>query len=161
MLNFLLFNACHYHAEPSKSWLVVKESSFDNAVEIFKDTSVNITRREKTSWWGHRSNGLSQGICGRVSQILGCKALASVASFESKAAYSAFTTCIHHRYTYFMRTIPGINEFLQPLEKVIWHKLMPALPKGQSCSDNDGILLSLPVRLSGLGIIDLSKIVDE
>ena len=89
------------------------------------------------------------------------EALASVASFEPQAAYSAFTTCIRHRYTYFMRTIPGIDEFLQPLENVIRHKLIPALTEGRSCSDDDRILLSLPVRLGGLGIIDPSKIADE
>ena len=36
-----------YDAEPSKSWLVVKESDYDEAVEVFKDTDVNITKRGK------------------------------------------------------------------------------------------------------------------
>ena len=58
------------------------------------------------------------------------KALASVASLEPQRAYSAFTTCIRHRYTYFMRTIPGIDEFLQRLENAIQHKLISALTEG-------------------------------
>ena len=35
-------------AEPFKSWLIVKESMYDEAVEIFSDTSVNITK------WGKK-----------------------------------------------------------------------------------------------------------
>ena len=48
-----------------------------------------------------------------VAQI---DALSTVASFEPQAAYTAYTTCIRHRYTYFMRTIPNIGELLRPLE---------------------------------------------
>ena len=89
------------------------------------------------------------------------EALASVASFEPQATYSAFATCIRHRYTYLMRTIPCIDDFLQPLGDAIRHKLIPALTEGRSCSDDDRILLTLPVRLGGIGFIDPSKIADE
>ena len=47
---------------------------------------------------------------------------------------------------------------MKPLENAIRHKLLPALTEGRSCSDDDRALLSLPVRLGGLGIIDPSKI---
>ena len=36
-----------YDAEPSKSWLVVKDSLYDEAVEIFRDTAVKIAKRGK------------------------------------------------------------------------------------------------------------------
>ena len=89
------------------------------------------------------------------------EALSSVASFEPHAAYTAFTNCIRHKYTYFMRTIPDIGELLKPLENVIRLKLLPALTEGRACSDDERTLLSLPVRLGGLGIIDPSKISDD
>ena len=153
-----------YHAEPSKSWLVVKESLYDDAVEIFKDTSVNITKRGKKhlgaaiGQMDFRKEFMDGLVKDWVAEI---EALASVASFEPQATYSAFATCIRHRYTYLMRTIPCIDDFLQPLGDAIRHKLIPALTEGRSCSDDDRILLSLPVRLGGLGIIDPSKIADE
>ena len=53
-----------------------------------------------------------------------------------------------------MRTIPDIGELLQPLEHAIRHKFIPVLTEGRSCSDDERILLSLPVRLGGLGIIN-------
>ena len=60
-----------------------------------------------------------------------------------------------------MRTIPNIGELLRPLENAIRHKLLPALTEGRSCSDDDRTLLSLPVRLGGLGIINPSEISED
>ena len=60
-----------------------------------------------------------------------------------------------------MRKIPDIGELLKPLENVIRLKLLPALTEGRACSDDERTLLSLPVRLGGLGIIDPSKISDD
>ena len=36
-----------YDAEPSKSWLVGKDSLYDEALEIFKDTAVKVTKKGK------------------------------------------------------------------------------------------------------------------
>ena len=57
--------------------------------------------------------------------------------------------------------MPGISELLKPLEHAIRHKLIPALTEGRCCSDDERALLSLPVRLGGLGIINPIKISDE
>ena len=76
-------------------------------------------------------------------------------------AYTAFTQVVRHRYTYFMRTIPGISDLLKPLENVIRLKLIPAITEGRLCSDDDRTLLSLPVRLGGMGIIIPTQISDE
>ena len=50
-----------YDAEPSKSWLVVKESEYDEAVKVFKDTDVKITK-QKTPSCLCRSNRVPKGI---------------------------------------------------------------------------------------------------
>ena len=60
-----------------------------------------------------------------------------------------------------MRTIPDISELLKPLEDAIRHKLIPALTEGRSLSDDERALISLPVRLGGLGIINPTQISDE
>ena len=41
------------------------------------------------------------------------------------------------------------------------HKLIPAITEGRLCSDDDRTLLSLPVRLGGMGIIIPTQIADE
>ena len=86
-----------YDAEPSKSWLVVKESLYDEAVEIFKGTSVNITKSGKkhlgaaTGQMDFRQQFVNGIVKDWVAEI---EALSSVASFEPHAAYTAFTNCI-------------------------------------------------------------------
>ena len=97
-----------YDAEPSKSWLVVKESEYDEAVEVFKDTDVNITKRGKKHLGAvvgqieYRKEFLADLVENWVREI---DALSSIASHEPQSAYTAFTMSIRHRYTYFMRTI--------------------------------------------------------
>ena len=51
-----------------------------------------------------------------------------------------------------MHTIPSLEEFLKQLEDAIRFNFIPATTGGNLCSDNDGILLSLPVRFGRLAI---------
>ena len=59
-----------------------------------------------------------------------------------------------------MRTIPVISSLLQPLEKAIREELIPALTEGRMVSDDERLLLSLPPRLGGMGLINPSKMSD-
>ena len=59
-----------------------------------------------------------------------------------------------------MRTIPNIEHLLQPIEDIIRHKFIPAICENRMCSDDDRLLLSLPVRLGGLGITNIVSISD-
>ena len=51
-----------------------------------------------------------------------------------------------------MRTIPGISQFLYPLEETVRSKFIPAISGGHLCSNNERQLLSLPTRYGGLAI---------
>ena len=44
------------------------------------------------------------------------KTLAMIAETEPQAAYSAFVGGFEGKLTYFMRTIPELDEFLKPIE---------------------------------------------
>ena len=44
-----------------------------------------------------------------------------------QAAYAAFTHGVRHKITYFMRTIEGQDQYLQPLDMLIDEKFIPAL----------------------------------
>ncbi len=57
-----------------------------------------------------------------------------------------------------MRTIPDIEDLLQPLENAIQLHLIPALTGRPPCSTIERKLLALPVRLGGLGLRDPSTI---
>ena len=153
-----------YDAEPTKSWLIVKEDRFEAAVEIFNGSGVNITTR------GKKHLGAVIGQLHYKEKFVGdllekwttqIKVLAEIATFEPQMAYTAFTTCIRHRYTYYMRSIPDISELLKPLENEIRLRLIPALLEGRMCNDDERQLLSLPIRLGGMGIINVCDVSDN
>ena len=73
-----------------------------------------------------------------VKQI---ETLSKIAAFEPHTAYAGFTSCLRHRYTYYMRTIPNISHLLNPLENAIRNKLLPALLEGRFVNDNERKLL--------------------
>ena len=58
-----------------------------------------------------------------------------------------------------MRTLPGIENLLQPLESAISDVLIPALIK-RNCSEAERDLVALPVRMGGLGLINQSGSAD-
>ena len=87
--------------------------------------------------------------------------MSEIALSEPHAAYTAFTSCIRHKYTHYLRTIPAISSLLEPLESAIMNFLIPALTNGRSVTSDERILLSLPARLGGMGIISPSVIADQ
>ena len=53
--------------------------------------------------------------------------LSLVSKIHSQTAYSAFTSRCKHKFTFFMRTLENIENFMLLLDRFIKHKLMPAL----------------------------------
>ena len=80
---------------------------------------------------------------------------------DPHSAYIAYTKGLQHKFSYTMRTIPGAGELLNPLEDTILHQLIPAITEHQNCSSTERQLLSLPVRLGGLGITNPSEEADQ
>ena len=60
-----------------------------------------------------------------------------------------------------MRTIPDIDDLLEPLENAIHQHLIPALTGCPPCSAIERDLLVLPVHLGGLGLHDPSSLSSE
>ena len=152
-----------YNAEPTKSWLIVKEEQLQEAKNIFNGVGVNITTRGKKHLGAvigetdYKVEFVENIVQKWVDQVT---VLSQIATFEPQAAYTAFVTCLRHRYTFYMRTISDISTILRPLEQAIKHKLIPALTEGRQCTSDERLLLSLPVRLGGMGLINPCKISD-
>ena len=85
--------------------------------------------------------------------------LAEFARSQPQASYAAFTFGLRHQWTYFMRTLPDIENLLQPLERAISDVLMPSLI-GSNCSKAERDLVALPERMGGLGLINPSDSTD-
>ena len=58
------------------------------------------------------------------------------------------------KWTYLARTIPDIEDLLQPLEDAIRQQFLPSLTGQVTFGD---ALMALPVRLGGLGVINPSR----
>ena len=117
----------------------------EEAKNQFKDSGVSITPEGKIHLGA--AVGTTQFIPAYVEQkvaewVKEVERLLSIAITQPHAAYAAFTHGLKHKWTYLTRTIPNINDQLQPLEDVIRHKFLPSLT-GQ-----------IPVRHGGLGIIN-------
>ena len=81
--------------------------------------------------------------------------LAEFALSQPQACYVVYTFGLKHRWTYFLRTLPDIQDLLEPLENAISHMLIPAIAERKS-NQLDRNFLALPVRLGGLGLGNLS-----
>ena len=74
---------------------------------------------------------------------------------QPQACYVVYTFGLKHRWTYFLRTLPDIQDLLEQLENAISHMLIPAIAERKS-NQLDRNFLALPVRLGGLGLGNLS-----
>ena len=107
-----------YYPNSKKCWLVVKPEKESSAKEMFAGTCINITTE------GLKYLGAAQGSRSYLEQYEGGKVedwmgevtrLAEFARSQPQASYAAFTFRLRHRWTYFMRTLPDIENPLQPL----------------------------------------------
>ena len=83
--------------------------------------------------------------------------LSKYAKTQPHAVYSAFCHGKVHKFTYFLRTILGMQEYIKPLDDSIANEFTPKLLQTIS-TDQDRVLYSLPVKHGGLGIPILSEI---
>ena len=87
----------------------------------------------------------------------GNKYICEFVKTQPHAAYSAFFHGEVHKFTYFLRTIPGMQEYIKPLDDLIINEFIPTLLQA-IITDQDRVLYSLPVKHGGLGIPILSEI---
>ena len=72
--------------------------------------------------------------------------LSLIAKTHPQAAYSAFTSGYKHKFTFFMRTIENVENFMLPLDKVIKQKLRPALFNDFQISEELRSLTAFPCK---------------
>ena len=82
-----------------------------------------------------------------ISQIV---RLAEFAQSHPQASYVAYTFGLRHRWKYYLRTLPNIEDLLEPLERAISDALIPSMVD-HKCTQIERDIPSLPVRLGGLG----------
>ena len=112
-----------YFPNPSKTCLVVKESFYDAAVELFQDSGISITVDGKRHLGG--ALGSPSFVASFVKERVSTWAkeldlLSDISITHPHAAYSAFTHGFIGKWNYLMRCIPNIQTFLAPLETILY-----------------------------------------
>ena len=149
-----------YFPKASKSWLVVKPQLLDRATEIFEGTNVKITTEGQKYLGGFigTESGKNEYIQDKIeSWVKQLETLSIIAQYEPQAAYSAFVSGFKHRFTYHTRTLENIQPLLAQVDHIIDTKFIPAITEGRVLSTMERKLISLPVRLGGLGIPIISE----
>ena len=134
------------------------------AAKIFDGTNINITcegKRHLGAAIGTREfhqEYAEKKISKWCSEV---ERLAEFAKTQPQAAYAAFIHGEMHRFTYFLRTIPNMSGYLQPLDDVIENKFLPAILGSTSITATERNLYSLPIKSGGLGIPILQDKADQ
>ena len=143
-----------YFPNAKKCWIIAKPDKQALVSEAFKDTVINVTvegQKHLGAVVGSR-DFLESYVSEKVDNWVGEVAqLAEFAKAQPQASYAAYTFGLKHRWTYFIRTLPDIQDLLEPLEEAIAQVLIPAIVE-RKFSQLDREVLALPVRLGGLGM---------
>ncbi|KAG0710229.1 hypothetical protein GWK47_023244 [Chionoecetes opilio] len=153
-----------YTPKATKSVLIVKPEHYDNGVELFNGSGVIVTKD------GQRHLGAVIGTEEFKEKYVGEKVsewvkevdvLSDMAKPDPHTAYSVFTHGLQHRWSFIKCTISGISPLLRPLENSIRNTFLPALLRSHTMGDDERALMTLPPRLSGMGITSPEKLADE
>ena len=63
-----------------------------------------------------------------------------------------------HKFTFLLRTVPDIVDYLLPIEETLGSHFIPAITGCHTCSDAEKALLALPVKFGGLGLQNLCEV---
>ncbi len=143
-----------YYPKDEKCWLIAKPEKEEIIRATFKETEINITNE------GKKHLGAAVGTRSYLTEYVNEKVeewveeiikLADFAITQPQASYAVYTFGLKHRWTYFLQTLPNIQDLLQPLEDSISNYLLPALVD-HNCTPLERDILALPVKKGGIGV---------
>ena len=143
-----------YFPKDEKCWIIVKPEKEESVREVFHGTDINITvhgQKHLGAALGSREymeEYVNEKVSNWVNEVT---KLAEFALSQPQASYAAYIFGLKHRWTYFLRTLPDIQDLLEPLEKAISQILIPAITDRQ-CNPLYRDILALPARLGGLSL---------
>ena len=150
-----------YLVNGGKSWLIVKPEKEGKAREIFGD-KVNITidgKRHLGAVLGSKSYKDEYATNMINEWIKQFNILCEIAKTQPQAAYIGYKRGFSSKFTYFQRTIPDFEKYLNPVQEILETKFIPTLFGYDTPLSSDLLkVLSLPVKYGGLG---LANVVEE
>ena len=144
-----------YFPNALKTSLVVKKEFAEEAAAVFQHTNVEINTIGKRYLGGAIGDDLfvEEFIKAKVAEWVGeVDQLSVFAKSQPHASFAAFTHGLVSQWIYLCRVVEIPEQLLQPLERAIQQRFLPALT-GQSPLNNEvRRLVALPPRLGGMGI---------
>ena len=126
--------------------IIAKPAKEKSVRETFKDTFINETVQEHLGV----AVGLREYLEERVSEkvtnwVNDIAKLAEFALCQPQACFAAYTFGLRQRWMYFLRTLPNIQDLLEPLEDAISHMLIPKITE-RKCNKLDRNILFWETR---------------
>ena len=144
-----------FYPKPSKSSLIVTPEILEEAILIFSEMGVNVTTSGHAylgGFIGSQEGKVSYSTKLTNKWIEQLLFLCDIAKTEPHAAYSVFISWFRHKLSYHIRVIKDINIQLEAFDEIVQNRFIPAIIGGRQVSDDERVLLSLPVRLGGMAI---------
>ena len=108
-----------YHSNAIKCWLIVKPNRYEEALEAFQNRGINVTEeglRHLGAVFGSREffeDYVNDKVKQWAEEVI---KFIEFANSQRQTCLAAYTFGLKHRWTYFMSTLPDIQELLRPLE---------------------------------------------
>ena len=142
-----------YLPNPKKSYLIVKPEYEEAAQSIFPDVNITTQGQRYLGSYIGTEEGQAEFVRDEVAKWESeIDQICDIASNEPQLAYTAYTVGLSKRWSYLMRTTPGISDQLGNIEEKIHQKLLPAITGQPVVSETLRSVASLPVRFGGLGM---------
>ena len=144
-----------------KSWLIVKSEQLANEARAVFGDSVNITTEGKRHLGAViGSTSYKQEYCEEIvhNWVSQLKVLCDISQTQPQAASTVFTKAFCSKFTYFMRTIENFENFVTPIDDIVYNVFIPTLFGIDTPLDNSyRNIISQSPKNGGLGIQNLSQ----
>ena len=138
--------------------LVVKESHHLDAIAYSADVTITTAGKSHLGAALGTEIFVHEFVNGKLQQrVEEIKHLSSTTQTQPHAAYPAFVHVLSTKWTYLSRTIPNIEELVQPLEDAIRHHFIPVLTRRAPPSKKE-ICLHYLAALGELAFAILQKV---
>ena len=146
-----------YFPEPTKTYMVVDESDFEEAQRLFEPLGVNVTVSHRLLG-GHlgSSAGRSLFVQEKAAEwVDDLTCLSAVTGKLPQDAFAAISKSLSQEWNYLQRVVPHCGSALLAVEKAIAESFLPKL-LGCEVSPAERSMCELPIKLAGLGVVNPS-----
>ena len=150
-----------YFVNGLKSWLIVKKAEKMNEAKRIFGKTVQITQDGKRHLGAvigsqeYKDLYCQNMVDGWMGEL---EKLTEIAKSQPHAAYIALTKAYKSKFTYFMRTIDGFEEYVSPIDVLLGENFLPAIFDSDTPLEPPlSNLVTLSPKLGGLGIPSLQR----